>query len=94
MPKLATSFDPSNPTIGSAGGAHAARCGSCGLFAVHVMHDNAGAGRRHGQPLLALERAFGVFVTALPVLAHRRPGKFVVLGVSLVGFLLIDDVQN
>ena len=71
-----------------------ARRGSQSLFAVHVMHDNAGAGRRHGQPFLALERAFGVFVAALPVLAHRRSGKLVVLGVTLVGFLLIDDVQN
>src|SRR5271166_3920145 len=64
------------------------------LLAVDVVDEDAGTGRRDGHPFLAFERSPGVFVAALPMLAHRGAGKFVVLGVSLVGFLLVDDVED
>jgi hypothetical protein len=40
-------------------------------LAVDVVHDDAAAFNRHPQPLLLLERALGVLVAALPMLAHR-----------------------
>src|SRR5277367_4317477 len=48
------------------------------VFAVDVVDDYAGAVGRHRQPILAAQRALGVFVAALPVLAHGGAGKLVV----------------
>ena len=59
-----------------------------------VVDDDAGAVRRHREPVLAAQRALGVFVAALPMLAHRGAGEFVVLGVPFIGFLLIDQLQD
>src|SRR5580692_7287000 len=64
------------------------------LLAVHVVDQDAGTGRRHDHPLLPLQRPARVFVAALPVLAHRGAGELVVLGMTFVGFLLINNVQN
>ena len=64
------------------------------LVTMHVVDNDAGTRRRHGHPFLPLERPAGVFVAALPMLAHRGAGKLVVLGVTLVGLLLIDDVED
>jgi hypothetical protein len=52
------------------------------VLAVHVVDNDPGATGRHRQPILAAQRALGVFVAALLVLAHGGAGKFVVLGVS------------
>src|SRR5262249_40192628 len=64
------------------------------VFAVYVVDHKACALFRHGQPVLALERALGVLVAALPVLVPRCAGEFVILGVALVGLLLIDQMQD
>ena len=59
-----------------------------------VVHHNARAFNRHPEPLLLLERALGVFVAALPVLAHGGARKLIILGVPLVCFLLVDQLQD
>src|SRR5689334_13827359 len=64
------------------------------LFPMYIVYHNPGARRRHRQPFLAREGAPGVLVTTLPVLTHRGAGKLVILGVALVGFLLVYDVQD
>src|SRR5262245_49797025 len=64
------------------------------LLAMDVMHEDAGSHRRHREPHRPLERSLGILVAALPVLAHRGAGEFVILGVSLVSLLLVDDVQD
>src|SRR5215470_17860569 len=64
------------------------------VLSMHVVHDDAGALGRHRQPLLLLERALGVLVAALPVLAHRGSRKLVILGVAFVGLLLVDQMQD
>src|SRR5215510_13428262 len=64
------------------------------LLAVNVVHEDARSRHRHRQPFRPLERALGILVAALPVLAHGRAGEFVVLGVPFVGLLLINDVQD
>src|SRR5262249_2776129 len=43
---------------------------------------------------LVSKRALGIFVAAHPMLAHRRAGKLVVLSVSFIGLLLVDDVKD
>jgi hypothetical protein len=63
-------------------------------LAVDVMHDDAGAFNGHSQPLLLLERALSVLVAALPMLAHRGAGKFIILGVPFICFLLVDQLQD
>src|SRR5215470_2496208 len=64
------------------------------VLAVHVVDQDAGAFRRHRQPFATLERALRVLVAALPMLAHRRAGELVILGVTFVGLLLVDQVQD
>ena len=59
-----------------------------------VVGDDAAAGRGDDEPVFVLQRALGVFVAALPMLAHRRAGEFEVLGVAFVRLLLIDQVQD
>src|SRR5215813_14176984 len=58
-----------------------------------VVHHNACAFNRHSQPLLLLERALGILVAALPMLAHGGARKFIILGMPLICFLLVDQLQ-
>jgi len=81
--------------MGSGGGAElggVSRQSSC--WRCTSWTSTAGTGRRHDHPFLALEGPAGVFIAALPVLAHRGAGELVILGVTLIGFLLINNVQN
>src|ERR1700756_4290601 len=58
-----------------------------------VVHHNARAFNRHPEPLLLLERALGIFVAALPMLAHGGARKLIILGVPLICFLLVDHCR-
>src|SRR5262249_62067452 len=53
-------------------------------LAMDVVHDNACAFNRHSQPLLFLERALGILVAALPMLAHGGARKFIILSMPLI----------
>ena len=61
---------------------------------VDVMDDDAAALGRHLQPVALLQRARGVLVAALPMLAHGGAGELVVLGVTFIGLLLVDQLQD
>src|SRR5262249_32027078 len=75
--------------IGGLGGSK-----SCVSHAMDVMVDNACPRWRHFQPGTALQRALGVLVAALPMLAHRCAGELVILGVALIGLLLVDQMGD
>src|SRR6185503_20088881 len=64
------------------------------IFAVHVVGDHADIGRRHLQPVLALQGRQRVFMPVVPVLMHGIGAELVVAGVPLIGFLLIDQLQD
>jgi hypothetical protein len=66
--------------------------GSTFLIPVNIMRDNAGILGRHGRPILIPQRALGILVAALPMLAHRCTGKLVILRVSFTRFLLINEL--
>src|SRR5215472_5127482 len=59
-----------------------------------VVYYDARAFHWHPVSLLLLERALGIFVAALPVLAHGGIRKLIILGVPLICFLLITDLQD
>ena len=63
-------------------------------LAMDVVHHYARACHRHPEPLLLLERALGIFVAALPMLAHGGARKLIILGVPLICFLLVDQLQD
>ena len=59
--------------------------------AMYVVHHDAIAVIRQVQPVAAAEAALRVAIAALPMLAHRGGTEIVILGLSLVGRLLIDQ---
>ena len=64
------------------------------MFAMHVMHDDAGPFRRHAQPVAARQRSLRIVVTLTPMLAHRSSRKFMIFRRPFVGLLLIDQMHD
>src|SRR5438552_9705744 len=61
---------------------------------MHVVNDDAHAFFRHFDPVAPLQRALGVLIAARPVLAHRGAREFVILGITFVSLLLVDQLQD
>ena len=48
----------------------------------------------HDQPVLMGEGVAGVVIARAPVVLHGKAAEFVVLGVALIGFLLVDQLHD
>ena len=81
-------------TTPAGGSADVAGRASDFALAMHVVHDDSHAVFRHLDPVAMQQRARRVLVAAQPVLAHRGAGEFVVLGITLIGLLLVDQMQD
>ena len=61
---------------------------------VDVVGGDAVADIRHFEPILVLQRIAGVVIAAAPVVLHGKLAEFVVLGVTLIGLLAIDQLHD